>query len=463
MHCPNTTPTRDNLRYCTIDGALSSFWNISCLPGGFLMAALLTSFFKIDAFWFGLIVAMPGLANALHIFLIPLVVRFLSVRDLAISQGWLNAGLWIGVLVAIAFLPIGSDSTGLFFLISFALLSITLSLISVGWMSWLSDFVPSRIRGRYLSTRTRYCNLATLIYMLVCMGVLEFFGNERSAYLILIGIALLARILSMLNQHLIISPTPSGGAIATTHWFKEITALKKEKSLIKFVLFGTISGFFATFLGTITTLYALNMLAVSPAELTAYSVTAMLTSMFSLKLWGRLIDKHGNAPVLILCFLAWRIGDFSWILIKPETHNWLFPVWAWGGIMASGVFLASFNLLLKLIPKNSRSAGISLNITVTSVAMTFGPILAGSILAHAKTQGWELISTYHISFALALTASLLSLLILVRIREPETSPELNKVNETLRSLRYLAITQASIVFTSPRFLFLQRNKHKKKD
>ncbi|MBL6829725.1 MAG: MFS transporter, partial [Puniceicoccaceae bacterium] len=57
----------------------------------------------------------------------------------------------------------------------------------------------------------------------------------------------------------------------------------------------------------------------------------------------------------------------------------MYLIWLWGGAIATGYILATFTLLLKLIPKNSRSAGISLNLTATSVAGAVGPLLIGGV------------------------------------------------------------------------------------
>ena len=48
--------TRRNLRNSTLEGLCATPWSILSLPGGFLMAGLLNSFFNVGPFWFGTLV-----------------------------------------------------------------------------------------------------------------------------------------------------------------------------------------------------------------------------------------------------------------------------------------------------------------------------------------------------------------------------------------------------------------------
>lgn len=85
--------TRTNLRTCSIDGILATPWSILSLPGSFLIASLLNLTFKVGPVWFGVIVSMPALANALSIFLVPWVGRFLNVREMTLTLSMMNAGI----------------------------------------------------------------------------------------------------------------------------------------------------------------------------------------------------------------------------------------------------------------------------------------------------------------------------------------------------------------------------------
>lgn len=84
--------SRRNLRYSSLDGIFATPWSLLSLPGSFLMAGMLNSLFEVGPLWFGIITAMPALANALQMLLIPFMARFMNVRDLTLGQCWLNTG-----------------------------------------------------------------------------------------------------------------------------------------------------------------------------------------------------------------------------------------------------------------------------------------------------------------------------------------------------------------------------------
>jgi len=251
--------SRINLRTCTIDGIFATPWAVLSIPGGFLMAGLLSAFFNIGPFWFGVVSATPALVNAMNIFMIPLAAKFMRVRDMTLCFSCINVGLWMSGIVAIAFLPTGNpQNAGLFFAILYCLTTLSLSLGAVGWGAWVGDFVPTEIRGRYMATRNRYTNVSTLAFMLLSLWLLDFLNASRTAYIILITVAVCARLISVLVQFRIQSPDPTGGAVASANWTREISALLKERPLMRFIAFGAVSGFFIGFAGALCPLYALQ-------------------------------------------------------------------------------------------------------------------------------------------------------------------------------------------------------------
>ncbi|WP_269522471.1 MFS transporter [Coraliomargarita parva] len=445
--------TRRNLRYSSIDAIFSTPWSLLSLPGSFLMAGLLNAYFQIGPFWFGLLCAMPALANALQIVMVPFIARYMAVRDFTLCHGWMNLGIWLSGLVGIAFIPRDNpDLAGWFFTCLFALGSTTLSLLVMGWTAWVGDFVPVEIRGRYMGRRNRFASIATLSFMCLSILMLELLDASRIAYIILVAVAVFARMAAMYIQHLIQSPDPTGGQVASANWAKELSALKEHKPLMRFVCYGMASGFFMAGMGALVPIYALDQLGASPAQFTSFSIAGTISGALGVRLWGEMIDRHGAVPIMLISFIAWRIGDMGWLFITPDALFWMYPMWISGGLMAIGYLLGSFNLLLKLIPKHSRTAGISLNLTVTSIAATIAPILIGWILNKAGQLDWNIPLTYRCLMAICLTGCLLSTLIIRGIKEPQTKPELNTIQGAMRTIRQLTVNQGLNFISNASFI-----------
>ncbi len=426
------------------------------------MAGLLNGLFDVGPFWFGLLCALPSLANALHIFLLPLLGRTMTVREVTIGQGWLNFGLWMGGLLAIAYLPEDAPSRGLFFAVLFAISALSFSLISVGWTAWVADFVPLRIRGRYMARRNRYTSLGTLLFMLLSMLLLWIWGETREVYLFLMGLAMLLRSFSLIYLHDIHGPDPSGGEIPSKGFLRDLKALSKERSLIRYILFGSVMGLCLAFLGAVAPVFAFRELGASGAQFTWFSVCATLTGMLVVRIWGELIDRHGAVPVLFLCTLAWRLGDIGWLFIRPETLSWLGLVWLWGGATAMGAMLASFHLLLKLLPAKLRASGVSLNLTVSSLVATLGSLLGGSLLSRAEVLEMNMALVYRVMIAVAILIQLVALLLLRGLKEPDIQVERNSIPGAMRTLRYLTVGQGLALLSDMRFV-VRRSRRSSKE
>lgn len=439
-----------------MDGIFATPWVLLSLPGSFLMAGLLNSLYEVGPFWFGLITAMPALANSLQILLIPALAKAMGVRDMALSQSWLNAGLWLSGVLGIAFLPIEDPAVaGLFFTLLFFLCSLSQSLTVIGWMTWVPDFVPLRIRGRYMGVRNRFTNISTLCFMLLSLIVLKWTGADRRAYIIIMGIAAGMRIISIMTLYLIRTKQTDEDALCRDHWFRDIAGLRTNKPLIRFIGIGTLIGFWLAFTGMIAPVYAFSILGATPTAFIGFNIASTLSGIAFLGIWGKLIDRHGAIPVMIITLLSWRVMDFGWVLITPQTLKWMYLIWTVGGIMGTGYLLATFNLMLKLAPKDNRAAGISLNLTATSIAAAIAPMLAGFILNRAKILGWDMVETYRICILIGLIGAIASLLFFIGVKEPETHPDRNTVTGALRSLRNLTVSggiafMGSLSLTAPR-------------
>jgi hypothetical protein len=444
-----SSQTQKNLKYCTMDGICAMPWFLLSLPGSFIAAGLLNSLFAIGPFWFGVVAATPAVANAIHILIVPFFARFMKVRDMVISFGWLNLGAWISGMVGIAFLPLDeADKAGLFFAILYGIISLSASLMGIAWTAWVGDFVPSRLRGRYFGRRNRLTSVSTISFMLLSIILLKYFDASREAYLLLIGLAVAGRMVSMMVNMLIRSPDPTGGSISHANWAKEITDLRKQKTLLRFIAFGTVAGFWLAGAGAIAALYAFNDLGASPAKFTSFSLVATISGAICVPLWGKLIDRHGAIPIIMITFFAWRIGDLGWLFITPDTLYWMYPMWLWGGAMSTGYVLATFTVILKVIPKKSRSAGISLNLTSTSIAGAIAPLAVGALISNVGDYGISTTLAYKIGMGCCIAGCILSILILFRMREPQTDPALNTVNGAMRTLRNLTVNQGISIFSN---------------
>jgi MFS family permease len=417
------------------------------------MASLLHVELGIPPFWFGVVVGIPALANALAIGLVPLVGRFLNVREMTLNMAGMNVGIWMSGILGLVFLPRDQpEAAGAFFVALFLLLSASNAVAGVGWTSWVTEFIPDRIRGRYMGRRNVFTNLSSLAFMALSLMLLSLFPGERWMYAVLIALAVVARTVSVFFIHRIISPKTEPTRISGADWFGGILDLRSETALLRFIAFGSLAGFGIGFLSPVVTLYSFEFLGIQPPYFTALAITATVAGTLSVRIWGELADRHGALPVLLISSLAWRLGDIGWILVTPETRYGLFLVWTWGGMMGTGYALSSFLLLLKLVPEGNRSAAVGVNLAATSLFTAAAPVLAGILLESSLHQGLPEGTVYRGSIGLGLVICLMAIPFLRGIKEPRTSPSRNTMYGALRTLRQLAVQQGLAFFGNTMFV-----------
>ena len=408
---------RNNLRFCTIDGILATPWTLLMLPASFLMSALLTVYYGISPQMFGIIVSIPWWCNALQILAVPVISRFMTVRELTLSMSWLNLGLcaMLGLLVLI--LPKDEPHRlGWFFIGFYFLATASLSLSILGWQTWIKDIVPQRIRGTYFGQRNRLASLSSLLYLCLCMALLGLSGNALWAFQVLILIAVGMRAVSVLVQHLIRQPPNRDWTQnISSAWMKDIRDLVRNRMYMRFVIFGALFGFWNGAITAYVPVYVLGYLQFSPSQFAACAIIATITGALSLPTGGRMCDRFGSVRVAFAGLLMWRIGDFLWAVVTPEWNWMLYLMWALGGLSAAGFILAAFNVLLEITPRQQGIAGISLNLAVSSVAAALAPILGGWWITFGEAQAWSAPVIYRPLLVVSFIGCLASLPVLLRI------------------------------------------------
>ncbi|WP_309380142.1 MFS transporter [Cerasicoccus frondis] len=414
------TTEQRNLRLGVLEGLLATPWILLCLPAGFLISALLTLYYEISPVVYGLIASLPAWSNALQIVLTPVVAKYLNARDLALAPGWMNLGLWAVMTAVLGYLPPDDPkAAGQLFLIFFALASLSQSLIGVGWTAWVQQWTPTKVRGSYFGNRNRLISIVTVVFMLVAMGVLNWFSDSIWAYQSLIIFALVCRFFSLLWQHLIVIPPEANTSLVTDSWMRDLLSLRQHKTFIWLLVFASWCGFWMSLTGPFIPRFVYEHLSVAPWQFALMNILATLSGALTLPLWGKVIDRHGCIPVMLLGMFLWQLQNFLWCILTPGSVWLLYPMWFWGGMVGNAYMLGLFNLLFKVIPEKGRAAAISANMAITSVASGLAPILAGQIIELSEVNGWSTLMVYRIGFAISPTAILLGLFILRRIKEPE--------------------------------------------
>lgn len=428
-----------NLSHDLIAAMASAPWAVLSLPASFIISALLTQYYGIQPGMYGLIASLPAWCNALQIGLVPLLARYMDARDMTLSMSWLNAGLWVLLAAMLSYLPTdNATDAGHIFLIFFALTSFSSSFVGVGWTSWIQQWVPENIRGDHFGRRNRRTGIITVSFLVLSMFTLDKFEGSVWAYQSLIIVCAIGRLFSLLWLHPIVTPVSNEPSkFGASDWLYQLRDLRHHPGFLRMVVINAWFGFWTGLVAPFMPVYAYNHLAVTPGHFAFLSILASLTAAAFMPVWGRVLDKNGCIPVMVAGVFFWRLVDFGWCFVTPETNWVLYPMWFSGGVFSAAFLLGQFNLILRLMPTHARTAAVSLNLSVMSLAAGIAPVLGGIILQNNLREDDLL---YRIGIGAMCIASILSIPLLRSIKEPEkTNPK--GVLGAMRTARQILMLQ----------------------
>ena len=369
---------KSGLKYLLLDGIFSQSMG-SLATGAFLIAfALLMG---ANNLFIGIIAAIPFLANLSQIFVTGLIEKLRMRKIISVCASTISR---ISLLF-IAMTPIIFGDSKLFALAFFVIIFSLFGAISnAAFNSWMKDFVPHEIRGRYFAKRTRFSLLIGTILSIFAAGYVDNFIEipfltiypkysflfTLAFFLGLIGIIFLAQI-----------PEPriyDNGRFSISDLklpFKD----KKFRELLIFIFiwsfgYNMVFPFFIVYM-----LIRLNLSILFVIGITAFS---QLITVSLLPVWGQLIDKYGIKPVMqtsalffLSALLLWPYTTLpgKYILTLP----FLFVIYLLMGFASGGISLSSTIFSYKMSPENKSVGYITSYGTVASLSAGIAPIIGG--------------------------------------------------------------------------------------
>lgn len=437
-----------NLRLCTEEGVFATPFVVLAVPGNLFIASLLTGMLGIGSGVYGMLVSLPAWFNASQLLVIPFLARFFSSKTLVLWTGFVNAFVWLGFAFSLQWLPQDDARVAARILFGiFAFISASASINGVCWMSWIQEWIPDRVRGKYFGRRNRIIGLTTVLFTWGAGYVVDRYGDSIIGYQLVLGTAGGLRLLSMYLQTHIYTPWSQPEKPIHVGWRKRASELIGNRSFVWFVIFGAWVAFWLNFVGPFTPVFMHQELGLTVGAQSHLLILANLSGAFVYPLWGKLSDRYGCKTIITISAILWMLQNYLWVILTPENRWLLYPMWFWGGMASGGVLLGSFNLVLKLVPKDMKTAGISLNLTVTSVAAALAPVLAGQLYDGVVAHGTAWHVVFRISFFLQASCIILGLLMLVKIREPE-SRFIHAVSGAFRSLRLTMVSSGFLALAN---------------
>ena len=348
--------------------------------------AVFTRFAKLldmPKFGYGLLAAVPFAGALLQLPVSYFITRYGHRKIIFITVGAVHRLLWLPIAAIPWLLPAGWQWRGLLAL--FTLMWVAGQMLGPVWVSWMADLVPGRIRGRYFTRRSQLGQLVGVIVTLLAGYALDHAAPPVLLKVVCLtfGVSALFGFVDFLFFVKIpdvqrVKPNPE------VRIWEMLRAPLRDRNFLRFLGFTTTLTFAVGYVGQFAWLYMFDVARMSNTEANAMLVVMPLVIlMLSGPMWGRLLDRFGRKPILVIAGLLILPGSIGWIFISREHWVWgyvliVIATAAWPGIEAG-----NFNILLSLSDaadgRASGSAYVAINSTACAVAGVLSGLFGGAV------------------------------------------------------------------------------------
>ena len=343
-----------------------------------------------------------------------------------------------------------------------ALASLSNAFCGVAWTASISELVPLPIRGRYFGKRWVIFTFWTLVVTLAIQQTVKWFeAPERADMLpavfgwIFTGLALMRvcglfffyrmKFPRVVMEHR--PPEPPGRAFAEV-W--------RDRNFMRFIaVIGLFN--FCFYLGQpFYALFLIDECHFKIGDVTALFIVQSVGNMASFAAWGRLADRFGNKPIMVVGGALWfTTAAAAWLFTGPERHAHVWANYFVSGFMMAGCQqVGLFTLMMKLMPPQNRAHHLSVYYALTNLCAALGPALGGVLLQWLPHDAgsWlgQPLTSYHVVIVGSLLLGLLVLHLLQFVAEPSERPMRELVQEMSRMREFnpiLGLGDLARVFT----------------
>jgi len=427
-----------SLRLSTSEGVMAMPIVTMALPVNVVLTALVTQVFPLSTAMIGVFSSLPFVANFFQIAAVPLLSRWKPPKVISIGAATIHMLTWAAFGVLLPLIPRDNPIVAGQWLVAWFLVSSFFSAIAgVTWNSWIQEWVPIRIRGKYFGRRNGIQQISTLTFLLFAGWLLDEWRYSVRIFQAIILVSCFLRLFSLRWQW--ISPTrprkpPVKDPLPLGAQFR---ILAGQRSLLLFVAFGAVWSFAAYCFGPFYQVFMFEPIGFTAWNIGVVSTLSQLGGVLSLPAWGQLLDRYGNKSVMAFSLVLWQAQYFVWCFVTPHNRWLLYGMWTWAGATSAGFVLGQFTLLLKLLPEKAKDLAIGFNLAATSFFAAIAPIVGGWVLSRALLRWHDALAVYHACFLLQPVLALAGGCLLVRIREPAASPFAMVVG-SMRNIRTLS-------------------------
>lgn len=428
---------RRSLSASTLDGVFATIF--SNITGGVLLSNFLVEL-HANPLEMGMLAAIPMIVNLLQPLGAYLSGLMTSRFQYNLRVYGLSRLLWLLLAVGIGLASRSSLNPHLLIQATLGVVLIThasAALGSASWLSWVAALVPRQLRGRYFGIRNSAITLTSLVCVpLLSWVVCTWSGGSLQGYGLVLILAVITGLISIgcqafmqdINPQIQLKdkttaaapipsiPTPAANLILAPPLNQplQITGLLGDRNFLVFLLFFGVWAFTVNLSAPFFNLYLLSDLGLDVRWVSVYTSLGAAANLLMMLVWGKLADRIGNRPILLLVGILVALTPLLWLGANTSP----FSIWLWlpllhilaGGTWAA-IDLCINNLQIGISPVRHYATYFSVAAAISGLGGALGAT-AGGLLAQ-----WTDYGGLTQLFALSSVLRLLALLPLVLVKE----------------------------------------------
>ncbi len=369
------SPMRRSLAASTAEGVAAEVVQ-AC--AGSAMATAWALHFHAGPFLLGVLWALPFFGQLLQLPAAWLMAHF-DRRRVAIAGNGLARQILI-LLAVLPFLPLSlaAKRIGLVAVVSVS----SLAAVAGGnaWMSWMGDLVPARIRGRYFGRRTALCAIGSAAASLAAGSALDVATRFGKAGPALAALALAGGISAAISTRLMQRQHDPHQTAPAAPSMRDLAGPFTHAPSRRILTYQAVWSLALGLTASLTAVYMLKTLHIGFTGMAIYTAVLAGARVFATPLWGRVLDRIGARPVLVVCSVGSALASALWML-AARGRLWPIAVDAIiNGVLLAGQGLAAFAIPLAIGPKSSRTMLLSAFVMAGGLAFGLGSITGGALV-----------------------------------------------------------------------------------
>lgn len=272
---------------------------------------------------------------------------------------------------------------------------------SASWHSWMADFIPEQIRGRFWGLRQSVTMVAYLLGIGISGWILDRFANSGTPAPSFLGFSIVFVLAALVGTADIIvhlwvpEPRPTHSNAAVGLLPRLLAPLKQRDFLWTTLAFGAWA-FAVGLVGSFSIIYLKRTFSASYSHIALITISASVGAAISGLLWGRIMDAVGGRALGGVMLSVAPLFGAVWFFVRnvgvdlnlpamgavtvPQPILLLAVVNLFAGAFYHGVVLSQFSMTAALAPREGRTMAMAVHWTLVGAIAATGPLLGGRIM-----------------------------------------------------------------------------------